>query len=317
MTKLLVTGATGFVGSHLLPLLRRDGFSIRATSRQPSCINYSAVEMLLVPDFNAHVDWSEALQDVDCVIHLAARAHILKEEVAEPEAAFFEVNTAATIHLARQSLSAEVKHFIFISSIGAMATLSDHPLSENSICQPDTPYGRSKLAAELALQELCADCSMTWTILRPTLVYGPGNPGNMALLLKLVNQGLPLPLGAVYNRRSLLYVGNLVDVIRLCIDHSAARNETFLVSDNEVLSTPSLIRQIGQAMGTSPCLLSISPGMLMAFAKLLGQRERLRRLTGSLEVRNHHLKNTLQWFPPYGFARGIQDTVNWFIDSSI
>ncbi|MGD1862386.1 MAG: NAD-dependent epimerase/dehydratase family protein [Leptolyngbyaceae cyanobacterium] len=317
MKNILITGGTGFIGNHLLNFLIRDRYIIRATTRKKILFAvHENLDFIRVDDINHVLDWQDILSGVDCVIHMAGLAHILCTSGLLYDE-FYRTNVEGTATLAKQAIAAGVKHFIFLSSVGAMATLSDRPLDETSPCKPDTPYGRSKLQAEIRLSQLCAETSMTWTILRPTLVYGPQNPGNMAQLLKLVNRGLPLPLGAIRNRRSFLYVGNLVDVIHLCINHPAAQNQTFLVSDDEVLSTPDLIGQIGQAMGRSLRLLPIPPALLIAMAQPLGQRERLSRLTGSLEVSNHHLKTTLKWAPTYSFAQGMQNTVDWFIDSSV
>ena len=311
----LVTGATGFIGRYLITTLsQRQELQISAATRRPVDL---PLRSGCVGNIDGDTDWRSVLQGIDVVIHLAARAHVLHEDGGDPEAEFFTVNTVGTLNLAKQAIAAGVKHFILVSSGGAMATLSDRPLDETAACQPDTPYGRSKLQAEIELQRLCADSSMTWTILRPTLVYGPGNPGNMAALLKLVNQGLPLPLRAIRNRRSLLYIGNLVDVVHRCIDDPAAQNQTFLVSDDEVVSTPDLIRQIGQAMGKPPHLSPVPPMLLIALAKFLGQGERIARLTGSLEVSNHHLQRTLKWSPPYSFRQGMQNTVDCFVNSSV
>ncbi|MDB9312972.1 NAD-dependent epimerase/dehydratase family protein [Spirulina sp. CS-785/01] len=314
MNQILVTGITGFIGTHLLSCLIQQNYSLNITTRNIHPETSPKITTVKIADINEVTNWDEALTNIDTVIHLAARAHLLQDNATNPEAEFHKTNTAATANLVQQSIAAGVKHFIFISSIGAMATLSPYPLTESSPCTPDTPYGRSKLQAEQALKELCANSSMTWTILRPPLIYGPRNPGNMARLLKLVNTGLPLPLGAINNRRSLLYVGNLVDAIITCLSHPNAKNQTFLISDGEDLSTPDLIRQIGQAMGKTPLLLPIPPTLLTSLAKPLGKQETVNRLIGSLPINSQKIRTTLNWTPPVTVSQGLQDTVNWYLN---
>jgi nucleoside-diphosphate-sugar epimerase len=205
-----------------------------------------------------------------------------------------------------------VKHFIFISSIGAMGTLSEQILTEKSPCHPDSPYGRSKLQAEQALIELCQNSPMTWTILRPTLVYGIGNPGNMERLMKLVKTGFPLPLGSIKNRKSFVYVGNLVDAIITCINHPNAKNQTFIVSDGDDLSTTDLIRRLGKALRKSPLLLPVPAELLRLTTKLLGKADIGDRLLGSLQVDSSKIRQMLDWTPPYTVDQGLQATADWF-----
>ncbi|WP_017714781.1 NAD-dependent epimerase/dehydratase family protein [Kamptonema formosum] len=319
MPTTLVTGANGFIAHNLMPKLLEKGWFIRASTRD---INYHQpispdIELTKGGELCGHTDWTEALQNIDTVFHLAARAHIFNDKSPNPEAEFFTVNTAGTANLVRQSIAAGVKHFIFISSIGAMATLSERPLTENSPCQPDTPYGRSKLQAEKALIDLACQSSMTWTILRPTLVYGQGNPGNMERLVKLVSRGLPLPLGLVKNRRSFVYVGNLVEAIATCVTHPNAKNQIFLVTDGQDLSTPELIRKIAHHLGR-PCHLLPVPPSLLRFAGYLGdtaehllkrpiplKSSTIDRLLGSLAVDSSHIQTTLNWQPPYTIDQGL------------
>jgi nucleoside-diphosphate-sugar epimerase len=321
MKSILITGSTGFIGRCLLPLLTKKDCQITTIVRQnidPFNTNITNVVFVNI-DGNTH--WHETLQNIDIVIHLAARAHILNENTPNPEAEFFSVNTEGTKNLVKQSIQAGVKHFIFISSVGAMASLSNQPLQENSPCHPDTPYGRSKLAAEQALISLASQSDMTWTILRPTLVYGPGNPGNMERLIKLVKKGLPLPFGRVNNCRSLVYVGNLVDAIITCLTHPNAKNQTFLISDGQDLSTPDLIRKIAYYLDRPCNLLPVPPSLLKVAGnlgdmgeKLLGRSLPLNtptidRLLGSLVVDSSKIRNTLNWQPPFTIDEGLQQTL--------
>jgi nucleoside-diphosphate-sugar epimerase len=318
MKTILVTGATGFIGRHLLPVLHQQGWqttaAVRDDFRQPLSIPIKAIQVGEIDDMT---DWQEALLGIDTVIHLAGRSHILHETISNPEAAFIKVNTKGTINLVKQSLKAGVNHFIFVSSIHAMAAESDDILNENSPCHPDSPYGGSKLQAEQALINLAKDSNMTWTILRPTLVYGPGNRANMERLMKLIKRGLPLPFGAIKNRRSFVFVGNLVAAIITCLDHPNAANQIFLISDNQAVSTPQLIRLIAQQI-QQPCQLLPVPTTLLRFLGYLGDRVEsitgknlpfnsynIDRLLGSLAVDSSYIQKTLDWQPPFTLEQGL------------
>lgn len=314
-TKLiLITGATGFIGHHLLPVLYNQNLQVILATRQNPIINELShnYKIINVGEINETTNWLDTLKEIDTVVHLAARAHQLNDQAADPEAEFQRINCEGTKNLVKQSIAAGVKHFIFISSIGAMATLSDQILNEETICNPDTPYGRSKLQAEEGLIELCKGSQMTWTILRPTLVYGAGNPGNMGRLLKLVNKGLLLPFGAFKNQRSLLYVGNLVDAIITCIDYPNAKNQIFVLSDGEDLSTPDLIKKIAKSLGKPANLLPIPPSLLRLVGQITGKSDTVDRLLGSLQVDSSKIRQTLDWKPPYTVDQGLQATADWF-----
>ncbi|MDJ0712939.1 MAG: NAD-dependent epimerase/dehydratase family protein [Prochloraceae cyanobacterium] len=323
MKTVLITGATGFIGTHLVPALHQQGWQITAAVRN----NYSRlpstpIKTVQVGEIDGKTNWTEALAGgVEKVIHLAARAHIIEDNAPSPEAEFLRVNTEGTANLVKQSIKAGVKHFVFVSSIGAMATSSDRILNEKSPCQPDTPYGWSKLKAELELTNLARDSNMTWTIIRPTLVYGPGNPGNMERLVKLVKSGLPLPFGNTNNRRSLVFVGNLVDAIAICLIHPQARKQIFLVSDGQDISTPNLVRQIARQMHRPCRLLPVSPSLLKFLGKLGDAVQEIthkkiplntptvNRLLGSLFVESSYIQTTLNWHPPFTIDRGLQETI--------
>jgi nucleoside-diphosphate-sugar epimerase len=322
MKTVLATGATGFIASHLLPVLHQQGWQIIAAIRNDLDQSLSIpITTIKIGEMDGKTNWDQALQGVDVIIHLAARAHILEDNIPNPEAEFLRVNTEGTINLVKQAIEAKVKHFIFISSIGVTATLSQQILTETSPCQPDTPYGRSKLKAEQALIELAKDSKMTWTILRPTLVYGAGNPGNMERLMKLVKLGLPLPFGAINNRRSFIYVGNLVDAIATCLTHPQAANQTFIVSDGQDFSTPELVRLIAQQMQRPCYFLPIPPSLLKMLAyvgdgveSLLKRpipfnTSTLERLLGSLFVDSSHIQKTLNWQPPFTLEQGLKQTI--------
>jgi nucleoside-diphosphate-sugar epimerase len=322
MKTILVTGATGFIASHLIPILHQQDCKIIAAVRSlPHFTLPASVNTIVVGNIDENTNWKEALKDVDIVIHLAARAHILQDNASNPEAEFIKVNTLGTSNLVQQSIQANVKHFLFVSSIGAVTTLSDEILTEQSVCQPDTPYGESKLQAENSLIELAKNSQMNWTILRPTLVYGQGNPGNMERLMKLIQRKLPLPFGAINNRRSFVYVGNLVDAIVTIITHPKAANQTFIISDGEDVSTAQLIRQIADCLEL-PCSLLPVPLILLKLIGSMGDgieqvrqkpfilnRSTINRLSGSLWVDSSKLRHLLDWKPPYTFEQGLKQTL--------
>lgn len=322
MKTVLVTGSTGFVGRHLLPVLQQRDWQITAAVRQDwQHSQATSIKTIVTGEIDGNTDWREALQGIKTVIHLAGRAHILHESASNPEAEFFRVNTEGTTNLVKQSIAAGIEHFVFISSIHAMTTSSDRILSESSTCQPDTPYGCSKIQAEEALIAEAKNSNMTWTILRPTLVYGAGNVGNMERLIKLVKLGLPLPFGAINNRRSFIYVGNLVDAIATCLTHPQAANQLFIVSDNRDLSTPQLIHLIARQMHKPTYLLPIHPELLKILAyvgdgiEFLLKRpiplnsSNLVRLFGSLFVDSSHIQNRLNWQPPFTIEQGLELTI--------
>ncbi len=321
---ILVTGATGFIASHLVPVLAQN-WHIRAALRQETKgDNFSkSITTITVGEIDGETNWHQSLEGIDTVIHLAGRAHILAEKVANPEQEFLRVNTFGTANLVKQSLAMGVKHFIFISSIGAMASLNEQILRENSPCQPDTPYGHSKLLAEKALIEETKNSNMTWTIIRPPLVYGPGNPGNMERLIKLINLGLPLPFAAINNRRSLVFVENLVDALVsvLRYPHKAA-NQIFLISDGQDVSTSELIDKISQLKNKPIKQLPVPPNLLTILGKGGDYVENMlhrqmpinsttvERLVGSLFVDIRYIQNTLLWHPPYTIDQGLEKTLS-------
>ena len=317
MKSVLVTGATGFIGQYLIEALQQGDYRVVAAIRR--AVDLPA-EIRQVADLNDQTDWQTALQGIDVIVHLAARAHVLNEQETSPEAEFLKVNTNGTINLIQQAIAAGVQQFIFISSIGAVTSLSDLPVDETSECCPDTAYGRSKLATEKALIEITDQRLMAWTILRPTLVYGAGNPGNMERLFKLIETNLPLPLGRINNQRSFVYVENLVDAIATCIDHPHALNQTFHVSDGQTLSTPELVRLIATCADLPCVLLPVPVWLLRALGQvgdriepLLGRQlplnsQTVEKLTGSLVVENHRICNILDWHPPFSIETGLQRT---------
>jgi nucleoside-diphosphate-sugar epimerase len=239
----LITGVSGFIGKHLLADLLKRGFDIRAAVRSHSDF---PCPTFVVGKIDGTTNWSDAAAGCDAVIHLAAYAHVTNPARID-NAILHETNVEGTARLAQEAAKAGVKHFIFLSSIGAMADASNKVLCADATCSPTTLYGQSKLMAEKELKSIAGKHGMEWTIIRPPLVHGPGNPGNMQRLLKLIRSGIPLPLASVCNRRSFVYVENLVDVIVACLGNPKAFGKTYLPSDGEDVSTPELIRKIAKA----------------------------------------------------------------------
>jgi nucleoside-diphosphate-sugar epimerase len=304
---ILMTGANGFLGSRLADRLEADTrYELTcAVRRKASAV---LVRTILIDGLGADTEWGEALTDQTLVVHTAARAHIMKDEEVDPLMKYREVNVAGTLNLARQAATAGVKQFIFISSIkvNGEQTPLGQPFFSHDNPSPEDFYGISKNEAEQGLRELAAETGMEVVIIRPPLVYGPGVKGNFASMIKLVGKGLPLPLGAVHNKRSLVALDNLVDLIITCIDHPGAANETFLVSDGEDLSTTQLLQGVAAAMGEPSRLIPVPAGLLHFGATLLGKKAVAQRLLGSLQVDISHTQKCLNWTPPFTVKQGLQ-----------
>ncbi len=294
----LVTGATGFVGNALIKNLLLDDYHVVATIRSEQSILGLGIEAVSVGNISAKTDWSKALNDVDEVIHCAARAHILNDSVADPLAEFRQVNTAGTLNLARQATEAGVRRFVFISSIKVNGELTEgEPFSSDDKFIPTDPYGLSKYEAEQVLLTLAKETGMEVVIIRPVLVYGLGVKGNFASLLKWMKKGIPLPFGAIHNQRSFVALDNLVSFIIHCIDHPKAANEVFLISDGEDVSTTELLRKVAHAFGKKALLIPVPVSLMTLMAKLLGKGDVANRLFGSLQVDSSKAHGLLGWEP--------------------
>ena len=304
--RVLLSGASGFVGGRLFSALKQNsGIQVVGLCRQLQCGSDSGLHA--VGDL-LEADLSALLTDMQVFVHTAARAHIMRDEVADPLAEYRRVNVDGTMNLARQAAAAGVKRFIFISSIkvnGESTSVGD-AFQANDKPAPEDAYGLSKLEAEQDLMQLAAETGMEVVIIRPPLVYGPGVKGNFASMIKLVEKGLPLPLGAIHNKRSLVGIDNLVDLIIRCIDHPAAANQVFLAGDGEDLSTTELLRGVGKAMGKPARLLSVPAGLLQFGATLLGKKAMAQRLLGSLQVDISKTCELLDWKPPYTVEEGLK-----------
>jgi len=304
---ILLTGSTGFVGTAVVERLAiHSNFTPRAAVRRLNHHLPSMVPTVQVGDLTVNADWSAALQDVEVVVHAAARAHVLKEIVSEPLDEFRKTNVAGTLNLARQAVTAGVKRFVFISSIGVNGNQNDRPFTEDGLVNPVEPYAVSKMEAEEGLWQIARESGMDVVIIRPPLVYGPNAPGNFGHLMRAIDRGIPLPLGAINNKRSLVSLDNLVDLIVTCIDHPAAANQTFLAGDGEDLSTTELLRRMAKAMGRSARLIPVPIILLEMGAALLGKRGIAQRLCGSLQVDISKSREVLGWTPPVSVDEGLR-----------
>lgn len=315
MLALLLTGGTGFVGQALIHRLLKDGHysPVVAIRRQPVGFS-SGILSIQVGDLSANTDWSAALLGAKVVIHAAGRAHVLRDVADDPLAEFRRVNVNGTLALAQQAVQAGIKRFIFISSIGVNGNQSSRPFTVDDLPNPVEPYAVSKYEAELALRQLSSETGMELVIIRPPLVYGPNAPGNFARLIKTVSKGVPLPFGAIYNRRSLVALDNLVDLIVTCIDHPAAANQTFLVSDGEDLSTTELLRRMGTALAKPAQLLSVPSRLIEVGAAMLGKQALAQRLCGSLQVDITKTRELLNWTPPVSVDEALRKTAKHFLE---
>lgn len=294
--RLLITGANGFVGTALVERLQNDDrFDVVCAVRTDGRTR-AETRQYVVGDIGRDTQWASALEGVHTVVHLAARVHVMQERSANPLAAFRSVNVEGTRALAVQAANAGVKRLIFLSSIKVNG--ESGLFSERDLPHPTDAYGISKLEAELALQAIAASTGLEVVIVRPPLVYGPGVKANFRMLLKLVETGIPLPFGAVENKRSFVAVQNLADFILHCAQHPRALNETFLVSDGDDLSTPELVRRMARALGRRARLLPMPVSLLNGVASMTGQRAAIDRLLGSLQLDITKARQQLGWAPP-------------------
>lgn len=311
--RVLITGAAGFVGRALCRELSTSGFSVRAAVRT-AAPPMSRIEQTVIGNISPGTDWAAALSGIDTVVHLAARVHVMRDRSRDPLSAFRLVNVTATERLAVTAASLGIRRLLFVSSIkvNGERTSPGRPYSENDRPEPADAYGQSKWEAEQMLQRVASDTGLEVVILRPPLIYGPGVKANFLNLMNLIARRIPLPLGAIANRRSLLYLGNLTDAIRACLSDARAANRTFLVSDGEDLSTPELIQRLAHALNRPARLLSLPPGLLARGAQVAGQTAAFERLTGSLTVDNSLIRHLLDWNPPYSVQQGLEETAQWF-----
>jgi len=302
LANILVTGASGFVGRAVVSLLCQQHNVVSPVRAPGSGEGASKIAYPVFPDLFELALETELLSKQDIVIHIAAKAH--SADVSSDE--FKKVNTDLTLSLARAAAKSGVKRFIFLSSIGVNGITNTRPFSVHDTPCPVEEYAKSKLLAENGLKDIAIETGMEVVIIRPPLVYGAGAPGNFGKLIKLTKKNLPLPLGAIHNIRSLLALDNLVDLINICIDHPAAANQTFLVSDDRDISTTELLTFLTKAAGKKPRLLPVPVSWLNAIGRITGKQSIIDRLCGNLQVDISHTKTTLGWKPPISVEEGIR-----------
>jgi len=310
--RFLVTGANGFVGQYLRAELLRRGQSVRSAIRAERASD-GHIDVAVIGAMNSETNWSDALHEVDVVIHLAARVHIMKDEAIDPLAEFLKVNLQGTANLASQAAAAGVKRFVYVSSIkvNGEQTGEMQPFVESGQPEPQDAYAISKWEAERALHALSEKTDMEMVIVRPPLVYGPGVKGNFASLLAAVQKGIPLPLSGINNKRSLIYVGNLADALIACATHPAAARKTYLVCDGEDVSITGLVQQMAICSGVPARLFPMPQKWLRGLGKLFGKSESIERIIGSLCVSNHLICKELNWKPVFTLQQGLKATALW------
>ena len=310
----LVTGANGFIGRALCDVLAASGRRVRQAVRMPVP---SLPDAMAVGDIGADTDWRTALEGVSGVVHLAARTHVLRETATDPLTEYRKINVSATERLARSAAAGGVRRLVFVSSVKVNGEhTEERPFTEDGAPRPEDAYGVSKWEAEQALSRIAAESGLEVVVLRPPLVYGPGVKGNFLRLINLVARGVPLPLGAIDNRRSFIYSGNLAGAIATALDASQAAGRTYLVSDGEDVSTPDLVRGLARALGVKPRLLSLPLAALGLGATLAGKRAEFARLTGSLQVDSSRIRRELGWRPSFALTQGLELTAKWYLGRS-
>ena len=310
--KILITGANGFVGLPLSQYLITAGHQVIGAVRFQDSVGIvnPHIQLKAIGDIDEITDWQECLSGVECVIHLANRVHVMDEQSSDPLALYRKVNAEGTLHLARQAGAAGVKRFIFVSSIkvNGESTLPGQALTPKDQHIPVDPYGLSKYEAELGLKLIAEKTGLEVVVIRPPLIYGPGVKANFLKMMQWVEKGIPLPLGAIQNQRSMLGLDNLINFIELCLTHPDAAGQTFLVSDDHDVSTTELLKEIAAAMHRPSRLISAPQSFIEKLLLLLGQRHISERLCGSLQIDISLAKTRLSWKPPHTFRDQLSKT---------
>lgn len=316
--EIVLTGMSGFVGQALLPRLLQKKYNTRAAVRSLKKALDGQVSQCSINNICKNQNWKNIVIDADIVIHCAARVHIMDDSSSNPLEKFREVNTYGTLNLAQQAADAGVKRFIFISSIkvNGESTKIGVPFKPDDNFIPTDPYGLSKYEAEIGLHNIAKETGMEVVIIRPPLVYGPSVKANFAAMIKWLNKGVPLPLGGIKeNKRSLVSLDNLVDLIITCIDHPNAANQTFLVSDDEDLSTATMLKELSVALGKSGKMLSLPVKLFEVIGKVTGRSAIMERLCGSLQVDISKTKQLLDWHPPVTVKEGFARTAEYYLSN--
>jgi nucleoside-diphosphate-sugar epimerase len=311
MNKVLVTGANGFVGKYLCQHLLAENYTVNAAVRDVCDFSHS-VEIYPIGNIDEHTNWEAALFGCDTVFHLAARVHVMRDNSNNPLTEFRRVNTVATVHLARSAVAKGIKRFVYVSSIKVNGEEASRPYSEMDKPNPHDAYGISKWEAEQALEKIAKETGLEVVIVRPPLVFGVGVKGNFGQMMTIVKKGIPLPFSSIENLRSLIYVENLVSALILCAINPNASGQTYLLSDGHDVSTPDLLRYIGNAIMRPARLFACSPVLLKFLGKLSGKSNEINRLLGSLQVDSSKIRKELGWIPPFSFYDGIKRTAQGY-----
>ncbi|WP_243459105.1 UDP-glucose 4-epimerase family protein [Pseudomonas fluorescens] len=315
--RVVVTGASGFVGSSVVDALAADQrYTPVSVVRSTTQTKKVHLDSFIISDLTSSTDWSAGLKDASIVVHAAARVHVMKEVAADALAEFRKVNVEGTVNLARQAAQAGIKRFIFISSIkvNGESTTIGHPYTADDAPAPSDPYGVSKKEAEEALRQVSLETGMEVVIIRPTLIYGPGVKANFRNMMGWLEKGIPLPFGAIHNKRSLVSLENLVSLILVCLEHPEAAGETFLVSDGVDLSTTELLEKTAKALKVKSRLIPIPERFLTFCAVALGRRALSQRLCGSLQVDIGKTRRLLEWNPPVSVEDALDRTAKEFLE---
>ncbi|MBK8163353.1 MAG: NAD-dependent epimerase/dehydratase family protein [Gammaproteobacteria bacterium] len=317
--RVLVTGATGFVGSSLVDQLVRDGIhDVRVALRRDRPSLSDQVEHVIVGEVAGETVWRQALRGIDTVIHLAARVHVMTDSVANSSAEYHRVNVDGTLNLVRQAVDADVKRIIYLSSIkvNGEETLAGQPYYADDQPSPAGSYAVSKYRAEEGIRRLISGADMSAVIIRPTLVYGAGVKGNFLNMMHWLSRGIPMPLGSIHNSRSLVALDNLVDLIIKCIEHPAAADQVFLAGDGEDLSTTELLRRLGGFLGKPARLVPFPHAVLNMIARVSGRRDVAQRLLTSLQIDIRKNWEILGWKPPVTLNQGLETVTRWYLNES-
>lgn len=300
--KVLITGASGFVGSGLVNVLSSNpAFSITLSSRNTA--SKTKCRSFVISEIGPETDWTDALKNQQVVVHVAGVAHVKNGSSLQQ---FHEVNVEGTLNLAAQAAQNGISRFIFISSIGVNGNVNTKPFTESDRASPVEPYAQSKWEAEKGLWDIHYSTGMELVIIRPPLVYGRGAPGNFGTLMRWIEKGVPLPFGSIYNQRSLVGLDNLVDLIITCINHPAAANQVFLAGEGQDLSTTELLQRVAKAAGKPSRLVSVPSFLLMFGAILFGRKAAAQKLLGSLQVDISKARDLLGWEPPISVEEGLE-----------
>jgi len=318
---LLITGINGFVGCALAESLLRLGGHVNGTVRLLGKRNSfipAGAKIYATGEINEETAWGKALHGVEVVVHLAARVHFVEDLSEDPPTEFRLVNTIGTEHLAEQAAQAGVKRFVYLSSIKVNGEQTfEQPFTETAPYHPADQYAASKVEAEKLLKKISGKTGMEVVIIRPPLIYGPGVKANFYKMMHWLDKGFPLPLGAIQNKRSLVALDNLISLIAICVEHPAAANQTFLVSDGDDLSTTDLLQHLMATLGSSVCLLPVPQCLLKFCLGILGKGHLAQRLCGSLQVDISKAKNVLGWRPPITVKEGLKVAAEWYLGEKI